>query len=66
MSESSLERHVGGDDTRGDDVLALLDAEPCPSPDCAGELGRGIYKDTDAVVCDTCAVPAARIWGDEW
>jgi hypothetical protein len=63
MSESGLERHVASDE-HGDDVLALLDAGPCPSPDCAGVLGRGSYKDTDAVVCDTCGVPAARIWGE--
>lgn len=62
MSESEFE--FGDAGTSGGDVLALLDAEPCPSPDCTGVLGRGTYKETDAVVCDTCAVPAARLWGE--
>ena len=63
MSESGLERHVTSEE-RGDDVLALLDAEPCPSPDCTGDLDRGTYKDTDAVVCDVCSVPVVRLWGE--
>jgi hypothetical protein len=63
MSESGLERHVAGEE-RGDDVLSLLDAEPCPSPDCAGVLGRESYKDTAAVVCDVCGVPVVRLWGE--
>lgn len=62
MSEPEFEYGVADESA---DVLAQLVAEPCPWPECEGVLRRGEYKDTDAVVCDDCAVPAARVWGDE-
>jgi hypothetical protein len=65
MSESEFERTDSEDGRDVDDILARLVTGPCPHPDCDGLLRRETYKDTDAVVCDACAVPAARIWGDE-
>jgi hypothetical protein len=65
MSESGFEFDVGEGTSETDDILAHLAAEPCPWPECEGILRRDVYKDTDAVVCDDCAVPAARVWGDE-
>lgn len=61
MSDSRL---GPADGARADDVLATLDAEPCPRPDCDGQLQRDEYKDSAAVVCEDCAVPAARVWGE--
>jgi hypothetical protein len=66
MSESEFEFGDATVSSEHDaaDVLALLDAQPCPRADCTGVLHQGTYKDTDAIVCETCDVPAARIWGD--
>lgn len=62
MSETGVESGAGGG---GDDVLDHLDTEPCPWPECEGVLRRDEYKGTGSVVCETCAVPAARVWGDD-
>ncbi|EJN58090.1 hypothetical protein [Halogranum rubrum] len=47
-----------------DRLLVRLVTGPCPRDDCEGLLQRSEYKTTDAVVCDACGVPAARVWGD--
>ena len=42
-------------------VLSVLEGTPCPTCD-AGVLERGTYKDNQAIICDTCAVPRVQIW----
>lgn len=42
-------------------VLHLLEGRTCDYCD-DGTLERGSYKGSDAVICDSCGAPAARIW----
>ena len=55
-----------GDGVRrtGHDLLVDLVDEPCPLTNCSGTLMRAAFRGTEAVVCDDCAVPALRLWGD--
>lgn len=42
-------------------LLSLLAGRSCPScPE--GELERDVYKDNEAVVCDSCGTPQAQVW----
>jgi len=44
-------------------VLRNLEGDECPwTEDCAGELERKEYKDTDALVCPDCDTPIVRVW----
>lgn len=42
-------------------LLAALAGDDCGWCD-AGTLARGEFKGDDAVVCDDCGTPAARVW----
>ncbi|USZ67367.1 hypothetical protein NGM10_11565 [Halorussus salilacus] len=47
--------------TRTDSLLAALVGDDCNW--CArGTLARGEFKGDDAVVCEECDTPAARVW----
>ena len=47
-----------------DALFGGLLGESCPRPGCDGRLERHPYKGSDAVICNRCAVPAVRLWGD--
>ncbi|WP_201294038.1 HVO_A0556 family zinc finger protein [Natronorubrum halalkaliphilum] len=57
MAKSQSSQTSGGDRQ----LLALLEGRSCSyCPD--GELERDVYKDNQAVVCDSCDTPHAQLW----
>ncbi|MDQ2049980.1 HVO_A0556 family zinc finger protein [Natronolimnohabitans sp. A-GB9] len=49
---------TGGADRQ---LLAALEGQACPY--CTdGTLERGIYKDNQAVVCESCDTPRVQLW----
>jgi len=42
-----------------DSPIRILDGETCPQCD-DGELAPGTYKDTDALLCESCETPVVR------
>ncbi|WP_168927086.1 HVO_A0556 family zinc finger protein [Natronorubrum aibiense] len=54
----SQSSQAGSDEPR---LLTLLAGRSCPYCD-EGELERDVYKDNQAVVCDSCETPQAQLW----
>ncbi len=55
MADSQVSR------SNGRELLSKLAGRPCPyCPD--GELTRDVYKDNEAVVCNTCETPHVQVW----
>lgn len=55
MAESQVSR------SNGQELLSKLVGRSCPY--CpSGELEQSVYKDNEAVVCDTCETPHVQVW----